>query len=88
MGQDTDTSRGYAWGLQTDYVTQKTIAAAALTKIIATDNNSIDYRQRPTMTTAGHMARTRRPSSGSRPMMLVSIIRWRHTSTSSAACSF
>jgi hypothetical protein len=43
MGQDTDTSRGYAWGLQTDYVTQKTIAAAALTKIIATDNNTIDY---------------------------------------------
>jgi hypothetical protein len=43
MGQDTDASRGYAWGLQTDYVTQKTIAAAALTKIIASDNNTIDY---------------------------------------------
>jgi hypothetical protein len=43
MAQDTDTSRGYAWGLQTDYVTQKTIAAAALTRIIANDNNSIDY---------------------------------------------
>lgn len=40
---DTDTSRGYAWGLQTDYVTQKTIAAAALTRIIASDTNSIDY---------------------------------------------
>jgi hypothetical protein len=43
MAADTDTSRGYAWGLQTDYVTQKTIAAAALTKIIATDNNTVDY---------------------------------------------
>ena len=41
---DTNTSRGSAWGLQTDYVTQKTIAAAALTRIIATDENSIDYQ--------------------------------------------
>jgi hypothetical protein len=43
MGSDTDTSRGYAWGLQTDYITQKTIAAAALTRIIASDDNTIDY---------------------------------------------
>jgi hypothetical protein len=43
MSTDTETSRGSAWGLQTDYVTQKTIAAAALTKIIGTDTNTIDY---------------------------------------------
>ncbi|MEO8650495.1 MAG: hypothetical protein ABI539_15135 [Acidobacteriota bacterium] len=40
---DTAMSRGYAWGLQTDFVTQKTIAAGALRKIIVTDENTIDY---------------------------------------------
>jgi hypothetical protein len=40
---DTATSRGYAWGKQTDYVTPKTIAAAALTRILASDENTIDY---------------------------------------------
>ncbi|MBX3267102.1 MAG: hypothetical protein KF831_10380 [Acidobacteria bacterium] len=40
---DTQSSRGYAWGLQTDYVTQKTIAASALRRIIASDENTIDY---------------------------------------------
>jgi hypothetical protein len=40
---DTAASRGYAWGVQTDYTTQKTIAAAALTRIIANDENTIDY---------------------------------------------
>lgn len=40
---DTASSRGYAWGLQADFVTQKTIAAAALTRIIATDENTLDY---------------------------------------------
>lgn len=44
MAADTDTSRGYAWGLQTDYTTQKAIAAGALLRIIATDNNTIDYQ--------------------------------------------
>lgn len=41
---DTASSRRYAWGLQTDYVTQKTIAAAALKEIICTDENTIDYQ--------------------------------------------
>jgi hypothetical protein len=40
---DTASSRGFAWGLQTDFVTQKTIAAAALRRIVATDENTIDY---------------------------------------------
>jgi hypothetical protein len=43
MAVDTETSRGSAWGLQTDYTTQKAIAAAALTRIIGTDTNTIDY---------------------------------------------
>lgn len=40
---DTATSRGYAWGLQTDYVTQKAIAASALRRIVCSDENNIDY---------------------------------------------
>lgn len=40
---DTPMSRGYAWGLQTDYQTAKTIAADALRRIITTDENTIDY---------------------------------------------
>lgn len=40
---DTVSSRGFAWGVQTDYQTAKTIAAAALTRILATDENMIDY---------------------------------------------
>lgn len=40
---DTASSRGYAYGVQTDFQTQKTIAAAALTRIITTDENTIDY---------------------------------------------
>ncbi len=40
---DTATSRAYAWALQTDYQTAKAIAAGALKKILATDENFIDY---------------------------------------------
>jgi len=40
---DTPTNRGYAWGLQTDFVTQKAIAAGALKQLIVTDQNFIDY---------------------------------------------
>ncbi len=40
---DTDTNRGYAWALQSDFVTAKGIAAGALKQIIATDNNFIEY---------------------------------------------
>ncbi|KAK0039549.1 hypothetical protein Bpfe_031034 [Biomphalaria pfeifferi] len=40
---DTQTNRGYAWGLQTNFTTQKTIAAGALKQILAMDNNFIDY---------------------------------------------
>ncbi|MBS1793352.1 MAG: hypothetical protein JSS81_05830 [Acidobacteria bacterium] len=40
---DTQTNRGYAWGLQTNFTTQKTIAAAALKQILAMDNNFIEY---------------------------------------------
>lgn len=40
---DTPTSRGYAWAVQTDYATQKTIAAAALKQLIVTDQNFLDY---------------------------------------------
>jgi hypothetical protein len=43
MAQDTETSRGSAWGLQTDYTTQKRSLPAALTRIIGTDTNTIDY---------------------------------------------
>ncbi|MBX7170147.1 MAG: hypothetical protein K1X72_04265 [Pyrinomonadaceae bacterium] len=41
---DTATNRGYAWALQTDFQTQKTIAAAALKQLLATDQNFIDYQ--------------------------------------------
>lgn len=40
---DTPTSRGYAWAVQTDYATQKTIAAAAFKQLLATDQNFLDY---------------------------------------------
>jgi hypothetical protein len=41
---DTPMSRGYAWGLQTDYLTQKSIGSAgALRRLITTDENTIDY---------------------------------------------
>lgn len=40
---DTATNRNYGWGLQTNYKTQKTLAAAALKQLIVTDNNTIDY---------------------------------------------
>jgi hypothetical protein len=39
----SESDRGYAWGLQADYQTQKPIAADALTKMICTDTNTIDY---------------------------------------------
>src|SRR5689334_10525964 len=41
---DTASSRGYAWGLQVDYLTAKAVAAAAFTRIICTDENTIDYQ--------------------------------------------
>lgn len=40
---DTPSSRGFAWGLQSDYATQKSIATSALRAIIASDENTIDY---------------------------------------------
>src|SRR4051812_3321737 len=40
---DTASSRGFAFALQTDYTTQKTIAASALRQILASDENTIDY---------------------------------------------
>lgn len=40
---DTPTNRAYAWALQTDFLTQKAIAAGALKKLIVTDQNFIDY---------------------------------------------
>lgn len=39
----SESDRGYAWSLQTDYQTQKTIAAGALKKMLCTDTNTIDY---------------------------------------------
>lgn len=39
---DTKTNRVYAWGLQSDYTTQVTLAASALRKILATDSNFIN----------------------------------------------
>lgn len=41
---DTATNRGYAWALQTDFRTQKVIAAAALKQLLASDNNLLDYK--------------------------------------------
>lgn len=41
---DTATNRAYAWGLQTNYATQKVIAAAALKQLIVTDSNFINYQ--------------------------------------------
>lgn len=41
---ETGTNRGYAWALQSDFVTQKAITAAALKQLLATDNNFIDYK--------------------------------------------
>ncbi|MGE0367226.1 MAG: phage tail tube protein [Phycisphaerales bacterium] len=40
---DTVSSRGYAWGLQTDYQTAKAVAPGAFTRILASDENTIDY---------------------------------------------
>lgn len=40
---DTGTNRGYAWALQSDFVTQKPIAAGALKQMLASDSNLIDY---------------------------------------------
>jgi hypothetical protein len=42
-GTDTKSGRGYGWALQTDYATEKAVAAAAYKRIIATDENFIDY---------------------------------------------
>lgn len=41
---DTATNRKYAWALQTDYATQKAIAAGAYKQILCTDENTIDYQ--------------------------------------------
>lgn len=41
---DTAQSRGYGWGLQTNYVTEKTNGADAYKRILATDDNTIDYQ--------------------------------------------
>lgn len=40
---DTATNRKYAWGLQTNYSTQKALTAGALKQMIVSDNNLIDY---------------------------------------------
>lgn len=39
----TPQARGYGWGVQTDYLTQKTVAAAAFKQILATDQNFLKY---------------------------------------------
>ncbi|MCW5959266.1 MAG: hypothetical protein KIS76_03835 [Pyrinomonadaceae bacterium] len=43
---DTKTNRTYAWALQTDYATQKAIAAAAYKQLIVTDENTLEYQPR------------------------------------------
>lgn len=43
---DTQTSRGYGIGLQTDYQTQKAVATGAFKRLICTDNNTVDYEPR------------------------------------------
>jgi hypothetical protein len=40
---DTKTNRNYGWGLQPNFLTQKTIAAGALKQLIVTDENTIEY---------------------------------------------
>lgn len=40
---DTATNRKYAWGLQTDFQTQRALVAGALKQLIVTDENTIDY---------------------------------------------
>lgn len=40
---DTKTNRKYAWGLQTDFATQKAIAAGAYKQIICTDDNVLEH---------------------------------------------
>lgn len=40
---DTTTNRNYGWGLQSNYQTQKALAAAALKQMVVTDNNTIEY---------------------------------------------
>lgn len=40
---DTATNRNYAWGLQSNFQTQKTLSAGALKQMIVTDQNVIDY---------------------------------------------
>lgn len=41
---DTATNRKYAWALQTDYATQKPIAAGNFKELLVTDENTIDYQ--------------------------------------------
>ncbi len=43
---DTKTNRKYAWAVQTDYATQKAIAAAAFKQLIVSDANTIEYDPR------------------------------------------
>lgn len=40
---DTKTNRSYAWALQSNFQTAKAIAAGALKRLLATDDNLIDY---------------------------------------------
>lgn len=41
---DTATNRKFAWGLQTDFQTAKTLSASALKQMLCTDKNTIDYQ--------------------------------------------
>lgn len=43
MGAETATNRKYAWGLQADYQTAKTLSAGALKQMIVTDQNALQY---------------------------------------------
>lgn len=43
---DTATNRKYAWALQTDYATQKPIAAGNYKQLIVIDENTIEYEPR------------------------------------------
>jgi hypothetical protein len=87
MSTDTETSRGSAWGLQTDYTTQKTIAAAALTKIIGTDTNTIDYSAKVNNDDGWGHGKNQATEQWIEPMTHVSINRWRLMSMSLVAYS-
>jgi hypothetical protein len=44
-GTDTESGIGFAWALQTNYATEKVIAAAALKRLISTDRNLLEISQ-------------------------------------------